>query len=159
MKIYIIGSPGSGKTTLSKKLEQKYKIKSYELDCLVHDDENNHIKRSNKEIKKLFNKILKNESWIIEDVGRNKFAKGLEECDIIYYLKISKFKVYNRVIKRWINQKLGNVKYNYPPTLQQLYDMLKITRQYFKKENIKLERIKKYENKVIYLDNKSLNSL
>ena len=46
MKIYIIGSPASGKTTLAKKLSKRYDIKYYELDCIVYDDENNHIKRT-----------------------------------------------------------------------------------------------------------------
>ena len=44
MKIYIIGPPGSGKTTLSKILENKYHTKAYELDCVVHDDFDHHQK-------------------------------------------------------------------------------------------------------------------
>ena len=48
MKIYIIGPSGSGKTTLSEYLSKKYNIKNYELDKLVYDDDNNHIKRSEK---------------------------------------------------------------------------------------------------------------
>lgn len=159
MKIYIIGPSGSGKTTLSKKLEQKYNIRSYELDCLVYDDENNHVKRSDEEIELLFNKILKKESWIIEDVGRDKFNKGLEECDKIYYLKISKFRVYFRVIKRWFRQRIGKEKYNYPPTLFQFYDMLRVARLYYKKEKQKLEKLQGYNYKVTYLDYKSLNSI
>lgn len=159
MKIYIIGPSGSGKTTLSNKLSQKYNIKSYELDCLVYDDANNHVRRNDKEIDILFNKILKKESWIIEDVGRDKFNKGLEECDQIYYLKISRFRVYFRVIKRWFRQRMGKEKYNYPPTLFQFYDMLRVAMLYFKKETQKLDKLKKYNEKVIYLDYKDLNKL
>lgn len=156
-KIYIIGPSGSGKTTLAMKISEKYNIKAYELDCIVYDDKNNHSKRSDKEIDSLFNKILKSESWIIEDVGRSKFNKGLEYCDKIYYLKINKFRVYTRVIKRWINQKLGKEKYNYPPTLRQFFDMLKVARTYFKGENSKLKRIEKYKDKTVFLTNKDLN--
>ena len=85
MKIYIIGPPASGKTTLSKILSKKYNIESYELDKLVFDDDNNHIRRSNETISKIFNDILVKDSFIIEDVGRSKFVKGLEKCDKIYY--------------------------------------------------------------------------
>ena len=55
MKIYIIGPCGSGKTTLAKKLAEKYNTKHYELDLLVFDDKNNHRKRKSEEIDKLFN--------------------------------------------------------------------------------------------------------
>ena len=159
MKIYIIGPSGSGKTTLSKKLAKKYKTDSYELDCLVYDDEHEHIRRSDEEIDKLFNIILNKKSWIIEDVGRSKFTKGLDMCDKIYYLKISKYRVYCRVIKRWFRQRFGKEKYNYPPTLFQFYDMLRVARLYFKHEKDKLKRLDKYKDKVIFLDYKELNSM
>ena len=102
LKIYIIGPPASGKTTLSKILSKKYNIESYELDKLVFDDDNNHIRRDDKTISKLFNDILSKDSFIIEDVGRTKFVKGLEKCDKIYYISLNKYEVYKRVIKRWI---------------------------------------------------------
>ena len=84
MKIYIIGPPASGKTTLSKILSKKYNIERYELDKLVFDDDNNHIRRDDETIKKMFNNILSKDSFIIEDVGRSVFRKGLKECNKIY---------------------------------------------------------------------------
>ena len=107
MKIYIIGPPGSGKTTLSKILENKYHTKAYELDCVVHDDFDHHQKRSSQDITNRFNQIIKQNNWIIEDVGRDIFNEGLKEADIIYYLKIPKKVIMIRVIKRWIKQRLG----------------------------------------------------
>lgn len=157
MKIYIIGPSGAGKTTFSRKLAKKYKTNAYELDCIIYDDENGHIKRTDEEIQKKFNNIIKQDSWIIEDVGRDKFDKGLECCDKIYYLKISKFIIYMRVIKRWFKQRLGKENYNYPPTLYQFYDMLRIAKLYFKHEKDKLKKISKYQYKVKYLSNKDLN--
>ena len=47
-KIYIIGSPGSGKTYFSKKLSEKYNIKCYQLDKVAWDDDNGNIKRQKK---------------------------------------------------------------------------------------------------------------
>ena len=84
LKIYIIGPPASGKTTLSIILSKRYNVKSYELDCIVWDDNNNHIKRDGEIIKKIFNDILFKDSFIIEDVGRSIFIKGLKKCDKIY---------------------------------------------------------------------------
>ena len=157
MKIYIIGPSGAGKTTFSRKLAKKYKTNAYELDCIIYDDENGHIKRTDEEIQKKFNNIIKQDSWIIEDVGRDKFDKGLECCDKIYYLKISKFIIYMRVIKRWFKQRLGKENYNYPPTLYQFYDMLRIAKLYYKHKKDKLKKISKYQYKVKYLSNKDLN--
>ena len=159
MKIYIIGSPASGKTTLSKILSKKYNIKSYELDKLVFDDNNNHIRRDDENIMKIFNDILSKDSFIIEDVGRSKFIKGLEKCDRIYYISIKKREVYKRVIRRWIKQRKGREEYNYPPTLAQLIDMFRVVNSYYKKEKKKLDYINKFKEKVIYLDKDKLNGL
>lgn len=159
MKIYIIGPSGSGKTTLSNALSKKYNVATYELDCIVYDDLHDHVKRSPEEIQKMFHDILKKDDWIIEDVGRDKFSLGLEKCDNIYYLKISKYRVYGRVIKRWIKQRLGLEKWNYPPTFYQFYDMLRVAKEYFKKENDKLEILSKYPDKIIYLSSKDLNKM
>lgn len=159
MKIYIIGSPASGKTTLAKKLSKRYGIKHYELDCIVYDDENNHIKRTKDEISKKFNEILKEESFILEDVGRSKFKKGREVADIIYYIKLSKLEVYKRLIKRWLNQRKGIESYNYPPTIYQLYGMFKDVKNYQKVEKQRLQELEIYKNKVIFLNKNKLDIL
>ena len=148
-KIYIIGPVGSGKTTLSRKLSKEYNIASYELDKIVWDDDNGNIKRSDEEIKILFNEIITKESWIIEDVGRKKFIDGIKNADIVYYIKLSKSAIYKRCITRWIKQKLGKEKYNYKPTIKSLFEMLKWAKNDIKKEPQKIENIinnaKKYK--------------
>lgn len=159
MKIYIIGPPGSGKTTLSKILENKYHTKAYELDCIVHDDFDHHQKRSSQDITNRFNQIIKQNNWIIEDVGRDIFNEGLKEADKIYYLKIPKKVIMIRVIRRWIKQRLGKEPYNYHPTFYQLYDMIKVVNKYYKKEKEKIKKIEEYPDKVIYLTNKEIKSL
>lgn len=159
MKIYIIGPPASGKTTLAKKLSEKYKIEYFELDLLVFDDENDHKRRSDEEILNKFNEILDKKNWIIEDVGRTKFIKGIELSDRIYYLKFSKMQIIKRIFKRWKNQRKGIENYNYSPTFAQLFDFLKVANSYFKKESKKLNVLKKYNEKVVYLDSKKINNI
>lgn len=72
MKILIVGTVGTGKTTLAKKLSKQYKIEYYEIDLIVHDDENNGRKRTIDEQSDIIKKINKNEDWIIEGVLRKK---------------------------------------------------------------------------------------
>jgi len=158
-KIYIIGPVGSGKTTFSKKLSKKYKIKRYELDKVSWDDENGNIKRPDEEVLKLFDEILEKKSWIIEDVGRDKFKKGREQADIIYYIKLSRIKSYFRVIKRWIKQRIGIEDYNHPPTLKQLLYFISTVNSYYKKEKIKLEELKAFQNKVVFVNNKKIKEI
>ena len=157
MRIYIIGCPGVGKTTLARHLNKKLRIKHYELDKIVYDDENNHIKRTDEEIDVLFKKIIKKPNWIIEDVGRNKFIEGRKEADRIYYIKLPKREVYRRVIIRWIKQKLRITPYNYPPTIKSLLEMLKWVRNYSKKEKIILKELEEYNDKVKILNNTKKN--
>ena len=140
-KIYIIGPVGSGKTTLSELLSKKYNIKKYELDKIVWDDDNGNIKRTDEEINILFNKIIDNKSWIIEDVGRKKFIDGIKKADITYYIDLPKITIYKRCFSRWIKQKTGKEKYNYKPTLKSLLEMLKWAKQDLKNKEIKIKRI------------------
>ena len=155
-KIYIIGPVGSGKTTLAIKLSKKYNIKHYELDKVVWDDDNGNIKRDDLEIQKIFQNILKNESWIIEDIGRDRFKQGRVEASIIYYINISKLKSYYRVIKRWIKQKLGREKYNCFPDFKQLIYNISIVSSYYKKEKTLLKDLDNYKSKLKIINPKDI---
>lgn len=158
-KIYIIGPVGSGKTTLSKKLSQKLKIKYYELDKIVWDDDNGNIKRSQKEIDRLFNQILATDSWIIEDVGRAYFKKAIKESDIIYYIKLNKILLYTRIIKRWIKQKLNLENYNYRPTIKSLLEMFKWAKDDLKNQHLKVKELSESAKNLIILNSRTLNKL
>ena len=140
-KIYIIGPVGSGKTTLSELLSKKYNIKKYELDKIVWNDDNGNIKRTDEEINILFNKIINNKSWIIEDVGRKKFNDGIKKADIVYYIDLPKYIIYKRCISRWIRQKIGIEKYNYKPTLKSLFEMIIWAKQDLTSKKVKIKDI------------------
>ena len=158
-KIYIIGPVGSGKTTFSRKLSEKYNINKYELDKVVWDDDNGNIRRTDEEALKLFNDILANKSWIIEDVGRERFKKGREYADVIYYIKLPKTKAYYRVIKRWIKQKLGIEKYNHPPTFKQLLYFISIVKSYYKNEKSKLKDLEEFKEKLVFVNKRKIKDI
>ena len=63
-KIMIIGSPGSGKSTLSRKLKEILGIPVLHLDYIYHIDNNNQISRE--ELKSTIKEfVTNNESFII----------------------------------------------------------------------------------------------
>ena len=156
-KIYIIGPVGAGKTTLAKRMSARYEIPMYQLDKVVWDDDQGNIKRSNEEIQKLFNEILNNDSWIIEDVGRKSFAEGVKQADIVYYIDLPSKVIYKRCIFRWIKQKLGKEEYNYKPTLKGLRQMLTWARQDMKNKEEKLKSIKSNAKKYEILKSNDIN--
>lgn len=158
-KIYIIGPVGSGKTTLSILLSKKYRVKKYELDKVVWDDDNGNIKRNDEEINNLFKQIISNDSWIIEDVGRKKFSEGIKKADIVYYIDLPKTTIYKRCISRWIKQKVGKEEYNIKPKIKNLFKMLGWANNDFKKKNEKIERIINNSKEYKILNKKDIEKL
>ena len=156
-KIYIIGPVGSGKSTLAKALSRKMNIKYYELDMVVWDE--NERKRTDEEIDKIFNEILAEDSWIIEDVGRNKFAEGFRQADVVYYIDLKPSLIYKRCIIRWIKQKLNLEPYNYKPTLAGLKDMLKWARSNTKKRDLRIASAKEYNSNLVILTLDDVNRM
>ena len=147
MKILIVGTVGTGKTTLAKKLSKDYNIKYYEIDSIVHDDRQNGRKRE-EEQNVIIKNINKNENWIIEGVLRKNLQYLLELADKIIYLDVPKYKRNIRILKRYIKQKLKLEKSNYKPDIKMLKMMFKWSND-FEKNKKELENLLlKYKNKL-----------
>lgn len=148
MKILIVGTVGTGKTTLAKKLSKDYNIKYYEIDSIVHDDSQNERKRKEEEQDVIVTNINKNENWIIEGVLRKNLLYLLELADKIIYLDVPKYKRNIRILKRYIKQKLRLEKSNYKPDIKMLKMMFKWSND-FEKNKKELENLLlKYRNKL-----------
>jgi adenylate kinase family enzyme len=157
MKIYVVGSIASGKSSLAKRISEKFNITYHELDSVVHIPDKASLwgnrKRTIEERNDLFSYILQQSDWIIEDVGRPCFEEGLKQADVIILLEPSTRIRNRRIIIRWIKQKLGVEKCRYKPR----YAMLKCMFQWAKdydtgKDNLK-ERISPFQSKVTILNN------
>ena len=159
MRIYIMGSTGSGKSTLAKKLSKKYNIDYYELDKLVYYRDNITKHRTDEEIEKDFDKILKKESFIIEDIGRKRIIRGRDVVDKIYYIKPSKMTIYNQMIKRWIKQRQGKEDYNVKPTIKNFFKNINDVRLYSKMENDVLKQLEIYKEKVEFLSKRDVEKV
>ena len=156
-KIYIIGPVGSGKSTLAKALSKKMNIKYYELDMVIWDE--NERKRTDEEVKEIFDGIMSQDSWIIEDVGRKTFSEGFKQADVVYYIDLKPSLIYKRCIMRWIKQKLGKEEYNYKPTLKGLKDMLGWARSNTKKRDLRIASAKELNSNVVILNLEDVNRM
>ncbi|MFT4146189.1 MAG: hypothetical protein QM644_17195 [Mobilitalea sp.] len=157
MKLYMVGAVASGKSTLARRLSETSNIPAYSLDEVVHiSDKANpwgNRKRSVEERDELFQAIISQDKWIIEDTGRPCFEFALKAADKIVLLEISKWNRTYRIIKRWIKQRLGIEKCIYKPRFDMLKWMLKWSKDYDTgRDNLK-ERISGYKEKVVTIKN------
>lgn len=164
MKIYIVGAVSSGKSTLAKKLSKELNIPYTSLDDVVYEvDPSNpcsNTKRTDLERDKLFNSIINDKNWIIEDVGRSCFKDGLKKADKIILLETNKYIRKYRIVKRFMKQKLGIEKCSYEPNFKMLSLMLQWSKDYDSGKDKLKSKISIYEEKVIILrNNDDINNL
>lgn len=163
MKVYIVGSVASGKTTLARKISDVISIPCTHLDGIVHvKDESNKVwgnyRRTDEEINQLFIELIKEPRWIIEDAGRKCFSKGMDDADIIIHLKPSKFTRKRRIITRYIKQKIGVEDSLYTPSIRMLKFMFRAIEKYETGEDDLEIRLNQYTHKTVTLKtNKEIN--
>ncbi|QGM31725.1 AAA family ATPase [Psychrobacillus sp. FSL K6-2843] len=155
MKIYIVGSVGSGKTTLARQLAQHYRIPHFETDNFVwtrnHQGQGD-IRNSVEKRDELLKEAVNLDQWIIEGVHIDWTDPGLEASDYIIFLDIPVSIRYFRITKRYARQVLRLEEANYQPTFSIFLKMFQWT-SYFEKQMKPefLTKFSKYEMKVVLL--------
>lgn len=147
MKILIIGSVGSGKSTYARMISVKLNIKVYEIDLIVHDDKTN-TKRTIKEQDEIIASIEKNNSWIIEGTLRKNLQYLLDISDKIVFLDVPYNVRKRRILTRFIKQKTKIEKCSYKPTLKMLKMMLKWNKQFEENKGRFCDMLNNYKNKL-----------
>lgn len=89
MRIVIIGPSASGKSTLAKKISDKFNVPHIDLDYIFFKilPGKKRVLISPEKYIRVLNNNLKKESWIIE--GVNPVAKAFQAADIIIFLRPS----------------------------------------------------------------------
>ena len=157
MKIYIVGSVASGKSTLARQISKNTNISCTHLDEVVYVEDSSNSwgnrKRPTEERDMIFHKILEQKDYIIEDAGRECFIEGMAQSDIIILLEIPIAVRYKRILLRWIKQNIGIEKCIYKPNINMLKSMFKWARNYDTGIDGTKALIAKYKNKVTVLHN------
>lgn len=153
MRIYIVGAAGSGKTTLAKRISQKTGVRCYHLDDIVYlnDSENKGRIRSDIDRDNLFDEIIKETDWIVEDNGRMCFREAMQKADKIILLYPHKYVRMKRIVIRYIKQKLGIEKSLYNPSIDILRRMFNGSNKFETGKDGLKSRILKYDEKVLVL--------
>jgi adenylate kinase family enzyme len=158
-KIHIIGSVGSGKTTLARRLSKRMNVPFYELDNVVWKrTETDDYRRTTDERDEHFRKIIHSEGWIIEGVHFEWVHESFDIADVIILLDTAYSKRTIRITKRFILQKLGFEKANYKPTFKMFRKMF-VWNHFFEHESKRkiLKILSTYEHKLVHLkDNTEL---
>ncbi|GEK33159.1 adenylate kinase [Kurthia sibirica] len=83
-KIIVIGCPGAGKSTFSRKLTEKINIPLFYLDLLWHKKDRSH--RTPSEFDADLTAIMADEKWIIDGNYDRTIPMRLEQCDTVFLL-------------------------------------------------------------------------
>ncbi|RCW39739.1 AAA family ATPase [Paenibacillus prosopidis] len=166
-KVHIIGSVGSGKTTLARNLSTKLNIPHYELDNVVWKrHKTKDIKRTDEERDQHLSAIIQSDAWIVEGAHYNEWVfQSFNNADLIIFLDTDHLKRKYRIVRRFILQLLRIEKSNYRPTFEIFRNMFIWNDNFENRIKPKmLNKLEQYYSKSITLkDNieiiKYLNSL
>jgi adenylate kinase family enzyme len=156
-RIHIIGSVGSGKTTLAKELSFILNVPFYELDNVVWiRGKSGDVRRTDKEREDYLNSIISSKTWIIEGIHNEDWvANSFRYADLIIFLDTKYPLRTYRIIKRFVFQKLCLEDSNYKPTLKIFFKMFKWNR-YFEevgKPNF-FNKFGRYSDKLLVITDK-----
>ncbi|MGX1193039.1 AAA family ATPase [Metabacillus sp. SLBN-84] len=157
-KIHIIGSVGSGKTTLARDLSSKLNFPFYELDNVIWIRHNSgDIRRTEVERDEYLKTIIDSEAWIIEGVHNEEWvSNSFHKAELIIFLDTNYSVRTYRIVKRFLLQQLRLEKSNYKPTFKIFLKMFKWNRHFEEvgKPNF-YNKFGKYSNKILVVTNMS----
>lgn len=154
-RICIIGGSATGKSTLAKRLGDKYGFPVHHLDQYHHEPNGNWIKRPAEEYLRLHDAAIEGESWIIEGNYTMSMPQRFERADTIIQLNMNRFGSLWRAWRRHMDtdKRVGSIS-NEKVKLKWSFIWWIIEPKYLnsdrrRKEKIQKELLKKHAHKLI----------
>jgi adenylate kinase family enzyme len=124
-KIHIIGGPGSGKTFVAKTISEKFGIPHLDLDDIFWDKTSGYGNKADEQSRnEKLERFLDQSSWVVEGVYYQWLGESFDQADIIVILRTSRWLRHWRIIRRFVQRKLG-LEYSKSESLRSLVDLLK----------------------------------
>ena len=151
-KIHIIGGPGCGKSFLAKKLSEKLKIPTYDLDDIFWCNDKNTfgVEAKPKVRDNNLKSILDKNDWIIEGVYGGWTKPSFKKAELIIILRPKTIIRQWRIIKRFLKRKLAFIPSKKKETWKSFFGLLKWSKKYYIKNFPGIyKQIEPYKNKTI----------
>ena len=147
-RIIVIGCPGSGKSTFSRKLNSITNITLYHLDNIYWKADKTTI--SKEEFREKILEIMETESWIIDGNYNSTIELRLQYCDTVVFLDYD-----TEVCLKGIEDRAGKVRTDMPWVESENCpdsEFIQLIKTYKDKKKPEiLELLKQYSNKEIYI--------
>ena len=85
-RILVIGSPGSGKSTFSRKLRDRTGLPLFYLDQIFHNPDRTTVSRE--EFDEKLSAVLAQEQWILDGNYRRTLPRRLESCTDVFFFDL-----------------------------------------------------------------------
>lgn len=159
-RIHIIGSVGSGKTTLARRLSAELGLPFYELDNVVWKrTPEGDVRRTDEERDACLAEIVGADKWITEGAHQSDWiGPCLERAEVIVFLDKPYSTRLRRIVSRFIRQKTGREQANYKPTWTILWRMFRWNHRFQRVGRLEaMELLQPYEHKMLILKNNRLS--
>lgn len=98
-RIIIMGSPGTGKSTLAYKIAQQMKLPLYHMDALFWEGTQN---VSDDVLLERLDTLLQKEQWIIDGNYKDTLEMRVAKADLVIWMKSPRWKCVLRVMYRYL---------------------------------------------------------
>ncbi len=132
-RILILGTTGSGKTTLAAKLSKILRLPHIGLDWIVFKKHWT-TRYSDQTISKKIKQVIKKQKWIMEGVYSSPWmGKIAKRADLVILLNFPRVVLAKRVTQRFLRKKSSEEKSDKISELLQLFQLFKAINNYYKK--------------------------